>query len=479
MQTNPVLASIDNGLSVSGDHVTIYFAADGEKLDFVTNEGDWTAYEQAQAMAALDAFAAVVDLTFSVVDDPAQAGFKLTKSPAPGGSLGFMNSVLPELGEASGLAWFNSGPYWSGASGGLLDAGSYTFTIFLHEFGHGLGLAHPHDNGGGSPIMPEIGPGLGLDQGIFTVMTYNDGWPESPEGVPPSRGWGWNLGPSSLDIAVLQAKYGANPVTGQGKTRYDLADENGPGTGYAAIWDVGGVDSITYSGASDAVIDLRAATLQAEEGGGGFVSHVSGIHGGFTIAHGVVIEQATSGAGDDRITGNDADNKLRAGAGTDRVDAGRGDDRVFGGAGDDRLDGQKGNDRLSGEAGDDRLIGGKGDDSLFGGAGADVLSGWAGRDVLSGGKGNDRLIGGPGQDSLTGGRGADVFVFSPGGARDTITDFEAVDQLDLRDFALADFADFQARLSQSGADARFGMAATVIVLEGFAASDLTEDMVLL
>ena len=35
-------------------------------------------------------------------------------------------------------------------------------------------------------------------------------------------------------------------------------------------------------------IDLRAATLQYEVGGGGFVSFVAGIHGGFTIASGVV-----------------------------------------------------------------------------------------------------------------------------------------------------------------------------------------------
>ena len=37
-------------------------------------------------------------------------------------------------------------------------------------------------------------------------------------------------------------------------------------------------------------IDLRAATLQYEYGGGGWVSYAYGIHGGYTIANNVVIE---------------------------------------------------------------------------------------------------------------------------------------------------------------------------------------------
>ncbi|WP_108259754.1 M10 family metallopeptidase C-terminal domain-containing protein [Mangrovicoccus ximenensis] len=59
------------------------------------------------------------------------------------------------------------------------------------------------------------------------------------------------------------------------------------------------------------------------------------------------------------------------------------------------------------------------------------------RASLDGGFGADTLAGGAGDDLLTGGGGADVFVFAPGGGRDTVTDFDAgADLLDLAAFAL-------------------------------------------
>ena len=49
---------------------------------------------------------------------------------------------------------------------------------------HGLGLAHPHDNGGGSLIFPGVTDAFGsygdynLNQEIYTIMSYNAGFPE-------------------------------------------------------------------------------------------------------------------------------------------------------------------------------------------------------------------------------------------------------------------------------------------------------------
>ncbi|MEC7256629.1 MAG: M10 family metallopeptidase C-terminal domain-containing protein, partial [Pseudomonadota bacterium] len=193
-------------------------------------------------------------------------------------------------------------------------------------------------------------------------------------------------------------------------TRYTLPDQNGAGTGYLAIWDAGGRDTLVHSGDGAAVIDLRAATLKAEPGGGGYVSHVAGIHGGFTIAHGVVIEAAIGGGGEDTIIGNATANRL------------------VGRAGDDTIKGIGGADTILGGAGADRLLGGRGDDTLQGGKGRDQLNGQAGDDVLDGGAGRDRL---------TGGAGADTFALAPGGGRDRITDFGADDLLDLRAFGLS------------------------------------------
>lgn len=432
MTTNsPVLSSIDMDVALTSTDVTVYFARDGQRHDFFTSEGKWTNYARAQAMAALDSYAAVSNLTFTVVNDPAQATFRLTKTGAPpGASLGFMKPPDPNLGDAQGLVWFNSDPYWSGPKGGMLDPGSYMFSIFLHEFGHGLALAHPFDTGGGSTVIPAVGPGLGLDQGVFTVMTYNDGWPEAPAGAPDSRSWGWNLTLSPIDIAVIQSKYGGNTETGAGPTEYRLPATNGPGTGYAAIWDTGGRDRIIHEGATTAVIDLRAATLQPEIGGGGFVSYVTGIHGGVTIAHGAVIEDAQGGSAADVLHGN-----------SDR----------------NTLDGGAGHDTLRGEAGSDTLLGSAGRDQLFGGRGRDIVEGGPGRDVLTGGNGRDTLIGGPGRDTLSGGNGPDRFVFAPGDKDDRVLDFTSMDRLDVTAFGFTSFDQIEARMSNDGDKTEFNL----------------------
>ena len=91
---NPVLSSIYTGLKVEGGHVDVYFAHDGETFDFVSNQGEWTAYEQAQVMSALATYSTFANVTFSITDDATEAEFKLTKSASEFGSLGFMN--LPE-----------------------------------------------------------------------------------------------------------------------------------------------------------------------------------------------------------------------------------------------------------------------------------------------------------------------------------------------------------------------------------------------
>src|SRR5690606_25137487 len=65
---------------------------------------------------------------------------------------------------------------------GGLAVGGIDYVTLLHEIGHGMGLAHPHDSAGGSLIMNGVTPefddfgDFDLNQGIYTVMSYNDGW---------------------------------------------------------------------------------------------------------------------------------------------------------------------------------------------------------------------------------------------------------------------------------------------------------------
>ncbi len=140
---------------------------------------------------------------------------------------------------------------------------------------------------------------------------------------------------------------------------------------------------------SDTQIDLLAATLDYSPTGGGVVSYVDGVWGGYTIAHGVVIENAVGGAGNDTLLGNAAANLL------------------------------------SGGLGNDTLIGRDGNDLLHGGAGLDTVTGGDGLDVATLGGGNDIYV--AGLDATT------IETKSGKLSVDIITDFDGAgdDRIDL------------------------------------------------
>jgi len=273
-------------------------------------------------------------------------------------------------GEARSLVAINYEAYYPQSGSNFLVRGGFDFCTFIHELGHAVGLAHPHDTGGGSSVFPGVGSAfddLGefdMNQGLYTMMSYNDGWPAGPDGPTPSHVYGYQAGPMALDIAALQLMYGVNDTYRAGADTYALPEANKAGTAYLCLWDAGGNDRIEGAHHLANAIDLRAATLAAAPGGGGFLSWADGIHGGFTIAKGAVIENARGGSEDDRLRGNEAANSLQ-GLG--------GGDALKGGGEGDLLDGGSGDDRLGGGGGDDRLQGGAGADRLSGNAGADVF----------------------------------------------------------------------------------------------------------
>jgi Ca2+-binding RTX toxin-like protein len=330
--------------------------------------------------------------------------------------------------------------------------------IVLHELGHTLGLAHVN---GLSPS---------LDYFQYTIMSYLTLDVEGQE-----IGEGQPLTPMALDIALLQARYGA-PAANLGDTRYTLSrfgiDTDGAdgavlnGSGYICIWDTAGTDTLAYGGAASALLNLNAATLttaamgadladvigdvaatsaifallsaatQAEitdparTAGGFFSSLLSGDHrapGGYTIANGARVEAASGGAGGDllignafanTLAGNGGDDNLYGGSGADSLDGGAGDDRAFGGLGDDTVvDRGGGSNYLRGDEGDDSLQGGTGFDDLNGNMGNDTVDAGAGDSWAVGGKDNDLLSGGAGRNLVYGNLGADT---CDGGAGDDI-----------------------------------------------------------
>ena len=463
------LAALNWGTMQDDNIVTVRFVPNGQSRntgdpDFgtMTSEG-FNAYEKAQFAAAFAQIEAVCGLTFDIVTS-GSADLQLVLDtnefanvPNGDGILGFFNPPN-EIG--AGVGVFN-GNTWDRQSDGDLQKGGFGYVTIMHELLHGLGLAHPHDGGGSSTVFAGVTAGFGdygtgnLNQGIFTTMSYNSGYYTGTNGsAPQSTNYGYEIGPMAFDIAVLQALYGTNDTHENGNSTYMLADVNEAGTGWQAIWDTGGTDQIVAVGSKDAFIDLRAATLETEFGGGGRVSAHRGVADGYTIAHGVVIENAYGAKGDDTLMGNSAGNRLDGRSGNDKVYAragddiviggggvdtlhgGSGEDRIFGGSGNDRLDGgigadmldgQKGNDSVHGRDGDDTLFGNDGNDRIWGGYADDKLSGGDGIDQLKGGIGNDTVFGGLGDDRIFGENGNDQL--KGGHGNDTIDGNQNQDKL--------------------------------------------------
>jgi serralysin len=440
-------------------------------------------FEITAVWTALHEFEKVADVVYVETQNREEADFHyVTYSGTPGPGVSLLGSMSPPNEPDEGLAQFNSGDYrWNATN---LAQGGFSFVTLIHEFGHGHGMSHPHDNGGRSGIMngvKEEGPvadyttgDFKLNQGVFTMMSYEDGWQSSPYGnAKTDAGYGYLGGLMAFDIAVIQDKYGVNEEWATGDDTYTLKDVNAAGTFFSSVWDAAGTDKIVYDGARDTTIDLRAATLKSEEGGGGRVSFANGIYGGFTIANGVVIENARSGTGNDTLVGNSANNVLESGTGNDKiflqeggdddVRAGDGNDIIyFGGAltSADRIDGGEGNDTVVlqgnygslffGAAGVTNIEGisvQSGSVTKFGDAGTNsydynlavgdfvpagqqfrvnAQSLQVGEDFTFNGAmesdGSFLIYGGYGVDTLTGGAGNDIFFFEAGrlGAGDKV-----------------------------------------------------------
>lgn len=216
--------------------------------------------------------------------------------------------------------------------------GGIIHVLFLHEVGHGFGLEHPHD-GDLFPGASDSGAqgDNNLNQGIYTVMSYIDGYPEKL-GLPNAN-YGHAKTLMAFDIAALHVMYGANLTAASGDDEYLLPDANVNGVGWEAIWDTNGVDTIGYDGALNANIFLGEATIDNTATGGGLVSSVEGIYGGYTIAQNAEVENARGGTGTDLLAGNDLSNEL------------------LGNGGDDTLVGLGHGDHLQGGDGNDLLIG--------------------------------------------------------------------------------------------------------------------------
>ena len=362
-----------------------------------------------------------------------------------------------------------NGDIWIGGSfAGTIDSDRINYLYNLnHEIAHALGLQHPHESPNYNPLF---------DNTRYSVVSYahpadsrwytftasaNGGWTATVTSVRGSS-------PMVMDIAALQALYGADPDTRAGDDTYLWNDG---ALIFQSIYDAGGVDTFdlaqnrrgsivdltpgAYSSISriSDLDDLARFYVETNPSLNMSVQQLRGTLGSnasqtfmnrdnLGIAFTTVIENVIGSQFADTIVGNIANNVLQGGGGDDFIYGYEGDDVLTGGSGNDNLDGGLGSNTAvfsglrsaysiswNGQIG--TVVGPDGTDTItnvawlrfadqtiaatptggllvHGGVTDNVMIGSALDDTFYGMMGNDTLTGGDGDDILNGGDGDDV-----------------------------------------------------------------------
>ena len=392
-----------------------------------------TAGGQQLARWALDAWTNVSGINFRFVESDAD----ITFDDEEGGA----GTIFTNISGGQIISSFVNVPAdWVDDYGSTID--SYSFSTYIHEIGHALGLGHPGPyNVFGDYGFDNIFPG---DSKQATVMSYFS----QTDNTYIDASLADAITPMIADIIAIQNLYGVPTDINAGDTVYGYQSNLDGYLGLLFVQWAEGYDPEIYRGApvtltlydtggSD-TLDLRTDTDDQRvdlrpEG----ISDVYGLVGNLLIARDTWIEDFIAGPGNDRVTGNAVANHLVGGAGNDKLWGSGGDDVLEGGGDNDVLEGGLGADRLDGGAGTDTVSYSESDgavtvdletgagkrghaegdvivdvENVLGSGYGDALGGDGSANQLSGSGGDDVLEGGAGADRLDGGLGADTVSYS-------------------------------------------------------------------